>query len=260
MPSRPTGWPASCCSPGPAEGAGSRTRPRPRRSPAASGGGRAGCGPVPGPPGRSPRRRPPGSWSAGRPGRPTARRVPADRASGCSNGTAAARLSEPITVAAAATALSAPMMAAREASSSAVSSAIWRGVAASSEKLKSTTQGRPAPSATMLAARSERCAIRARCSPSACSHSFRSIVSLRRCTGIWSRELPSTRSITSSADPSAVLITCRTAGTATPARSAMTAASAECSTAWMSEAAGRVSPTSRSRMNRYARYSRSASR
>ena len=68
--------------------------------------------------------------------------------------------------------------------------------------------------------------------------------------GIRSRELPSTRSIASSADPSAVLITWRTAGTATPARSAMTAASAWCSTAWMSEAAGRVSPTSRSRMNR----------
>ena len=158
--------------------------------------------------------------------RPTARRVPADRASGCSNGTAAATPSGPMTAAAVATALSAPMMAAREASSSATSSAIWRCVAPSSEKLKSTTQGRPVPSATMLAARSERCAIRARCSLSTCSHSFRSIVSLRRCAGIWSRELPSTRSIASSADPSAVLITWRTAGTATPARSAMTAASA----------------------------------
>ena len=131
-----------------------------------------------------------------------------------------------MTAAAPATARSAPMMAAREASSSAVSSAIWRCVAPSSEKLKSTTQGRPVPSATTLAARSERCAIRARCSLSTCSHSFRSIASLRRCTGTWSRALPSTRSITSSADPSAVLITCRTAGTATPARSAMTAASA----------------------------------
>ena len=120
-----------------------------------------------------------------------ARRVPADRASGCSNGTAAATPSGPITAAAAATARSAPMMAAREASSSATSSAIWRGVAPSSEKLKSTTQGRPVPSATMLAGRSERCAIRARCSLSTCSHSLRSIVSLRRCTGIRSRELPS---------------------------------------------------------------------
>jgi hypothetical protein len=34
-------------------------------------------------------------------------------------------------------------------------------------KLKSTIQGRPAPSTTMLAARSERCAIFARCRPSA---------------------------------------------------------------------------------------------
>ena len=118
------------------------------------------------------------------------------------------------------------MMAAREASSSATSSAIWRGVAPSSEKLKSTIQGRPVPSATMLAARSERCAIRARCRMPTCSQSVRSIVSLRRCAGIRSRELPFTRSITSSADPSAVLITWRTAGTATPARSAMTAASA----------------------------------
>ena len=194
------------------------------------------------------------SWRA------IARRVPADSASGCSNGTAAATSSGPITAAAAATARSAPMMAAREASSSATSSAIWRCVAPSSEKLKSTTHGWPVPSATMLAARNERCAIRARCSLSTCSHSFRSIVSLKRCTGIRSRELPSTRSIASSADPSAVLITWRTAGTSTPARSAMTAASAWCSTAWMSEAAGRASPTSRSRMNRYARYSRSASR
>ena len=102
----------------------------------------------------------------------------------------------------------------------------------------------------MLAARSERCAILARCSPSTCFHSSRSIMSLMPCAGIRSRERPSTRSIASSADPSAVLITWRTAGTATPARSAMTAASAWCSTAWMSEAAGRVSPMSRSRMNR----------
>ena len=119
------------------------------------------------------------SWRA------IARRVPAERASGCSNGTAAATPSGPMTAAALATALSAPIMAASEASSSATSSAIWRCVAPSSEKLKSTIQGRRAPSTTMLAARSERCAILARCSLSTCFHSSRSIVSLMLCTGIW---------------------------------------------------------------------------
>ena len=64
----------------------------------------------------------------------------------------------------------------------------------------------------------------------------------------------------STADPSAVVITCRTAGTATPARPAITATSAWCSAAWISDAAGRVSPTSRSRTNRQARYNKSASR
>jgi hypothetical protein len=51
-----------------------------------------------------------------------------------------------------------------------------------------------------------------------------------------------------------------TPGAKTPARSAMTPTRAWCSTAWNSDAAGRVSPTLRSRTARYARYSRSASR
>ena len=184
------------------------------------------------------------SWRA------IARRVPADRASGWSNGTAAATPSGPITAAAAATARSAPAMTAREASSSATSSAIWRCVAPSSAKLKSTIQGRAVPSTTTLAARSDRCAILARCSASTCVHNARIIRSFTRRAGIRSRELPSTRSMASTADPSAVLTTCRTAGTVTPARSAITATSAWCSAAWISDAAGRVSPTSRSRRNR----------
>jgi len=64
----------------------------------------------------------------------------------------------------------------------------------------------------------------------------------------------------SSTDPSFALMTWPTCGTATPARSAITASSASCSTAASSEAAGLVSPTPRSRTPRQARYSRSASR
>ena len=218
MPSRPTGWLASCCLPVPAEGAGSRTRSVLRRTRwirASSWSSRPLAAAAAA---RVLVSRP--SWAA------IAWRVPAERASGCSNGTAAATASGPMTATALPAALPAPTRAASEASSSATSSAICRCVAPSSEKLKSTIQGRPVRSATMFAARSERCAILARCSPSTCFHSSRSIMSLMPCVGIRSRERPSTRSIASSADPSAVLITWRTAGTATPARSAMTAASA----------------------------------
>src|SRR5262249_15737971 len=96
-------------------------------------------------------------------------------------------------------------MTASEASSSAISSASWRFVAPSSEKLKSTIHGRVMPSTTTLAARSDRCAILARCSPATCVHNSRIIVSLTCGAGISSRELPSTRSMASSADPSAAL-------------------------------------------------------
>ena len=112
------------------------------------------------------------------------------------------------------------------------------------------SHGRPTRSTTMLPACSERCAILARRSRSTSRHNARSSASVSWCGGSRSREQPSTRSMASRADPSAVLTTWRTAGTATPARSAMTAARAWCSTAWMSEAAGLVSPRSRSRSHR----------
>ena len=73
------------------------------------------------------------------------------------------------------------------------------------------------------------------------------------CAANWSSELPSTRSMTSSAVPPPALITWSTRGTRTPARSAITAMRAWCSTARMTEAAGQVSSTLRSRANRYAR-------
>ena len=75
-----------------------------------------------------------------------------------------------------------------------------------------------------------------------------------------SRDWPATSSMVSSTDPSLALMTWPTCGTMTPARSAITASSASCSTALNSEAAGLVSPTPRNRMPRQARYSRSASR
>ena len=69
------------------------------------------------------------------------------------------------------------------------------------------------------------------------------------CGGSCSSELPSTHSMTSSA-VSPALTTRSTPGTKTPARSAMTPTRAWCSTAWNSDAAGRVSPTFRSRTAR----------
>ena len=68
--------------------------------------------------------------------------------------------------------------------------------------------------------------------------------------GSCSSELPSTQSMTSNAVSPPALITRSTPGTDTPARSAMTPTRAWCSTAWNSDAAGRVSPTFRSRTAR----------
>ena len=193
------------------------------------------------------------SWRA------TARRVAADRASGCSSDTAGATPLAPRTSAAAEMARSSPTRVASEASSSATSRSICRCVAASSEKLKSTSLGTLARSTITFAARSERWAIPVPCSLPTSIHNRRSWSSLIWSTGNCSSELPSTHSMTSSAVLPA-RTTRSTLGTGTPARSAMTPARAWRSTAWNSEAAGRVSPTFRSRTARYARYSRSASR
>jgi hypothetical protein len=62
-------------------------------------------------------------------------------------------------------------MVASDAISSATSSATWRSVAPSSEKLKSTIHGWHTRSTTMLAARSDRCAIPAPCNLLTCFHS-----------------------------------------------------------------------------------------
>ena len=144
-------------------------------------------------------------------------------------------------------------MMASDASSSARSRSFCRWVAASSEKLKSVSHGRPSSPIITLAARRDRWAIPARCSLSTSAHSRRRRSSLIRWAGSWPSELPSTRSMTSSAVPPPALITRSTRGTRTPARSAITAMRAWCSTARMTEAAGQVSPTLRSRANRYAR-------
>ena len=189
-----------------------------------------------------------------------ARRVPADRASGCSSGTAAATPPAPIAAAAVATARSGPIRPASEVSSSATSIARWRLVAASSAKLKSTSTADPSWPIMMLPPCSDRCAILARCSRPTSRHRVPASRSVIRSAGTWSRDVPATRSMVSSTDPSPALMTWPTCGTATPARSVITPSSASCSTALTSEAAGLVSPTPRSRMPRQARYSRSASR
>ena len=66
---------------------------------------------------------------------------------------------------------SAPIEMASDASSSARSRSCCRWVAASSEKLKSVSHGRPSPSIITLAARRDRWAIPARCSLSTSAHS-----------------------------------------------------------------------------------------
>ncbi len=187
-------------------------------------------------------------------------RVAADRASGCSSGAAAATSWVPMTAVAPDTARSAPTRTASDAVSSARSRCLWRWVAVRSEKLKSVSQAWPASSTITLAARRARWAIPAWCSLVTSAHSPRRTPSLILSAGSRSSELPSTRSMASSAVPSAALITRSTRGTRTPACSAIIPTRAWCSTAWISEAAGRVSPTSRSRAHRYARYSRAASR
>jgi hypothetical protein len=193
------------------------------------------------------------SWRA------TARRVPADRASGCSSGTARITSAAPRISTAAEAARSSPTWAASEARSSATSRSCCRGVAASSEKLKSTIVGWPAGVTITLAARSDRCAMPARCSVPTSVHSRASRSSPIWPAGSRSSERPSTHSRTSRAVSPARTIR-STGGVDTPARSAIIPTRAWRSTAWKSEAAGRVSPTFRSRTARYARYSRSASR
>ena len=187
-------------------------------------------------------------------------RVAADRARGCSSGAAAATPRAPMTAVAPDTARSAPTRTASEAMSSARSRSLWRWVAVRSEKLKSVSQGCPAPATITLPARRARWAIPALCSLFTSAHSRWRTSSLILSAGSRSSGLPSTRSMASNAVPSAALITRSTRGTRTPACCAIVPTRAWCSTAWISEAAGRVSPTSRSRANRYARYSRSASR
>ena len=259
-PSAPTGWHASCCRPAPAAEGGSRRRPRGRRSSARCGGAPAGCGPVAGRRSRRPWLPPTGSSPAG-PG--AARWSGGSRPTGPAAAAAAPRPRlpwVPMTAVAPDTARSAPTRTASDAMSSARSRSLWRWVAVRSEKLKSVSQGWPASSTITLAARRARWAIPARCSLSTSAHSRWRTSSLILSAGSRSSELPSTRSMASSAVPSAALITRSTRGTRTPACSAIVPTRAWCSTAWISEAAGRVSPTSRSRANRYARYSRSASR
>ena len=102
--------------------------------------------------------------------------------------------------------------------------------------------------------------MRATCSRSTSRHSSATNSSVISSAASSPRVTPSTSSMINITELSGASSTRWTRGAWTPARSAIIPASAWCSTACLSEAAGRTSPTSRRRTKRYPRYSRSASR